>query len=85
MSKKRRTDTNLIRSKTFHTNLRAKRIVVDNLITFFLKQVFDLKKKCFLSNGIRDLAPHCNVIPFVRAAGIPSQIQFRVKTKCYPF
>ena len=33
----------------------------------------------FLSNGIRDLAPHCNVSPSVRTAGIPSQIQFRVK------
>ena len=50
---------------------------------FFLKQVFD--KKCFLSNGIRDLAPHWNVSPFVRTAGIPSQIQFRVKTNVIHF
>ena len=39
----------------------------------------------FLSNGIRDLAPHCNVIPFVRAAGIPSQIQFRVNKNVIHF
>ena len=50
---------------------------------FFLKQIFD--KICFLSNGIRDLAPHCNVIPFVRAAGIPSQIQFRVNKNAIHF
>ena len=49
---------------------------------FLLKQVVD--KKCFLSNGIRDLAPHCNVILF-RAAGIPSQIQFRVKKNVIHF
>ena len=30
-------------------------------------------------DSTRDLAPHCNVSPFVRTAGIPSQIQFRVK------
>ena len=50
---------------------------------FFLKQFFD--KICFLSNGIRDLAPHWNVSPFVRTAGIPSQIQFRVKKNVIHF
>ena len=30
-------------------------------------------------DSTRDLAPHCNVIPFVRTAGILPQIQFSVK------
>ena len=33
----------------------------------------------------RDLAPHWNVIPFVRTAGIPSQIQFRVNKNAIHF
>ena len=48
-----------------------------------MKQIFD--KTCFLSKGIRDLAPHCNVIPFVRIAGIKSQIQFSVKKHVIKF
>ena len=34
---------------------------------------------------MRDLAPHWNVSHFVRTAGIPSQIQFRVKTNVIHF
>ena len=34
---------------------------------------------------MRDLAPHCNVSPFVRTAGIPSQIQFGVKQNVIHF